>query len=472
MHNRGVTEQRLIRTVSPRTVAAGMTGISPRHRPDGVEVVSRAWQSGPLKIGVLVDLERSPTAGGHVKCWERLAKAAVDFPDALDLTVHFSGGEAGGFEVARNVHYRVHAPVFSTAALGFLSHVPAHTDLAFFHPGLARHLGNYDVIHTTDAYFAFSRTAALVSRRKGIPLVDSVHTDTPGYSRIYTARTIERILGENWASRMLLERLRIHERIERNALEQLKRHQARAAFALVSKDEDRQRALDVLPASRVGYLRRGVDRTRFCRTKRDRAWLEARFGVPQDRTLVFFAGRLSPGKNVMVLARAMRQLADAGLNVHLLCAGEGPEREAILSLLGDRTSCPGFAGPEEIGGMHASADIFALPSEAENIGQVVNEAMVSGVPVLVARQGGQSRLVHDGETGFLVSGAEPEAWARAVGTLVQDGELRAAMGRAALAVTDRELPSWRDVLIQDLLPVWRQVAIERTGRIRCSIDAS
>src|SRR5881275_3264904 len=56
-----------------------------------------------LKIGVLVDLDLTPDAGGHVKCWQRLAEAAVDCADELDLTVHFSGPEPRRAELSPNV---------------------------------------------------------------------------------------------------------------------------------------------------------------------------------------------------------------------------------------------------------------------------------------------------------------------------------------------------------------------------------
>ena len=55
----------------------------------------------PLKVGVLVDLALTPEAGGHVKCWQRLAEAAVEYPDRLDLTVHFSGSSRAGSSCRR-----------------------------------------------------------------------------------------------------------------------------------------------------------------------------------------------------------------------------------------------------------------------------------------------------------------------------------------------------------------------------------
>ena len=112
------------------------------------------------------------------------------------------------------MRYVVEPPVFSTERLPFLSHVPDHTDLAWHHRRLARSLPRYDVIHTTDAYFAYARTAMRVSQRLGIPIVNSIHTSTPDYARIYTVQTVERLFGTGAASRLLLGRLRVPERVE------------------------------------------------------------------------------------------------------------------------------------------------------------------------------------------------------------------------------------------------------------------
>src|SRR5687768_5957615 len=116
------------------------------------------WTGTPLKVGVLVDLAFTAEAGGHVKCWQRLAEAAVAYPDQLDLTVHFSGPEARRIALSPTVRYELLPPVLSTARL--VRDVPDDTDLALWHSRLALALADYDVIHTTDAFFCYARTAA------------------------------------------------------------------------------------------------------------------------------------------------------------------------------------------------------------------------------------------------------------------------------------------------------------------------
>ncbi|MDP9128012.1 MAG: glycosyltransferase, partial [Pseudomonadota bacterium] len=178
-----------------------------------------------LRVAVLVDLRRSPQAGGHVKCWERLAAAAAQSDLPLDLTVYFSGPPSTE-RLGPHTRFRSLPPVFSTSTLKFLPYVPDHTDLAPYHRRLARELAQYDVIHTTDGFFAFSRTAERVSRVQGIPLVTSFHTDTPSYTRIFTRQTIEKVCGRGWIGRKLIESWNIPERQGRIKDERLAHHVA------------------------------------------------------------------------------------------------------------------------------------------------------------------------------------------------------------------------------------------------------
>lgn len=410
-----------------------------------------------LRVGVLVDLELTPSAGGHVKCWERLSRAATTTVHELDLTVHFMGRESRVETLTDGVRYVLEPPVFSTARLPFLSHVPEHTDLAPRHPRLAAHLAHYDVIHTTDAYFAYARTATAVARARGIPMTTSVHTNTPEYARIFTGQTVERLAGKGMLGRFLLDRVGVARNVERKMLRQLREHQERCAFTFVSRPDQLEAARAQL-GDRVGLLRRGIDRRHFDPAKRDRAWLETRFGVPRDRLVVLFVGRLNRGKNVLLLVEALAMLRAQGLPVHLFCAGEGDERATIVARLGDHATCPGTVSAEDLANVYAAADLFGFPSQIEEYANVVLEALSSGLPALVSRRGGMGRVFVDGTTGTVLPGDDPAPWALAIAALHRDPARRRAMGQAARAHADRHLPSWRDVLVEDLLPRWRAAA--------------
>jgi glycosyltransferase involved in cell wall biosynthesis len=432
-------------------------------------VLVRAQESVPveaseedraLKVSVLVDLLWRENAGGHVKCWERLAEAAARSRSDVDLTVHFQGEQDGCVELAPHVRYLLHRPVFSSARLPFLSHVPDHSDLAPWQPHLADSLNSCRVIHTTDAYFAFAATAERLAMRRRLSLVHSVHTDTPSYTRVFTAQTIERLVGKGVFGHLLNDQLRLPERGERSMLRRLARHQGRCSFVLASRPLDRERALTVLPPERVRSLRRGIDHVRFNPARGDRAMLAQWLGVPCDAQLVAYAGRIDRGKNVLVLAEAVRQLIAEGAKVHLICVGEGTDRGRIGEMLGPAATCPGSLAQDDVAKVFASADIFAFPSLIEIHSNVIQEALCSGLPAVVAKIGGTRQLVRGGRTGLLVSDSDPRTWAEALRPLVGNPALAVAMGRAARVYAERHLPSWDRVLAEDLLPVWTEAAGE------------
>ena len=446
-----------------RETASIQPGTSYRVRPydAGAVVPAPFAAAAPIKVSALVDLLYTPHAGGHVKSWEHFAYAAVKHAGVLDLTVHFLGEQERVIPLAGHVRLCLHAPRFCTNRLPFLSHVPDHTDLAFYNPKLAKRLAACDLIHTTDAFFSFARTALKVSRRCAIPLVNSIHTDTPSYTRVYTAQTTERVFGHGLISRFLLERLKVHLRMERYMQRRLEEHQRASAYVLVSKAEEREDLRRRLPDVPVRMLRRGIDTGFFSPVKRDRAWLQKQYAP--GTLVILFVGRLSRGKNVLVVAEAVARLAEEGLPVQLICAGQGTDRQAILDRLGPRVRCPGVILGEELARLYASADILAMPSEIEVFCNVVQEAMASALPIVLARGGGMGRLVGADATGVIVNERSPEAWANALRPLCLEQSRRVAMGHAGRQHAESKLPSWDDVLEADLLPVWLATAKKRTS---------
>jgi D-inositol-3-phosphate glycosyltransferase len=108
--------------------------------------------------------------------------------------------------------------------------------------------------------------------------------------------------------------------------------------------------------------------------------------------------------------------------------------------------------------LYASADLFALPSRIEESANVLFEALASGLPVLVARDGGMGRAVRENETGLVLPGEDAESWAQALGQLAARPETRLAMAHAARNYAESTVPSWHEVLAQDLLPHWEDAA--------------
>ncbi|HEY8922988.1 MAG TPA: glycosyltransferase [Polyangia bacterium] len=421
----------------------------------------------PARVHVLVDLHRRPSSGGHVKVWERLAGAAVAASDLVDLTVHFAGDSAATEALADNVRFQSHRPIFSSSRLPFLAEVPDHADLAPFHPELAHQLQGAELLHTTDAYFAFARTAEHVAGRRGVPLVTSIHTDTPRYSALFTAATIDHVFGDGRLARLLKETATLPRRAEARMLRRLEQHQRRCAAVIVSRPEQIEPLTRSLTTDGVdpcvSLLRRGIDREIFRPRDPERPWLERTFDVPAGRLVVLVVGRLDRSKSVLTVAEAVRLLAAEGLRLHLLCVGDGPDREAVFERLGPLASCPGSLAQSDLARAYASADIVAHPSAIEETSNVTLEALACGRPVLVAAASGSGRHLVHGETGIVVEDGEPATWARALRALAVDDALRAQLGGRAADWAAHLFPSWHQVLLEDLVPVWRRAIGARSA---------
>src|SRR4051812_46381498 len=428
----------------------------------------------PLRVGVLVDLEYAPSAGGHVKYWQRLAEAAVDLPEALDLTVHFQGAEKRELKLLPSVRYALLPPVFSTAWLMNHRQFPDHTDIAPWPAELARALPRYDVIHTTDAFFCYSRTAAWFARRHGIPLVSSIHTNTPEYARITVDQLLQRRLGTGFAYRVVSDYLGMPGGIASFLERRLQKHLA-AASAVVGSPAGKGGvgAANIVKSGLGGacghhkpghhriVIRRGVDRSLFSPARRDRAWLEQRFGLPSGELIAVYAGKLNAGKNAPFLAPIIQRARARGAAVHLFGVGEGEEGAPLASALGTAGTFADLLAQPELARVYASADLFLFPSEIDEFGCTAQEALASGLPVLAARGSGFASTRADCLAVRVLPGDDPEPWAAAIAELAGNPHRRGVLGRAARIYVERFVPSWSEILEQELLPVWRAAAQAR-----------
>lgn len=148
--------------------------------------------------------------------------------------------------------------------------------------------------------------------------------------------------------------------------------------------------------------------------------------------VVVYAGRVAREKSVDLLARAFRDVVDAGVPARLVVAGDGPYRaEMERYLRGYPATFLGFVSQDELARVYASSDVFVFPSSTDTCGLVVLEAQAAGLPVIVCDRGGPREYMRPGATGLLVPGDDRAALAAAMRALLADGERRAAMGRAA-----------------------------------------
>jgi glycosyltransferase involved in cell wall biosynthesis len=351
-------------------------------------------------------------------------------------------------------------PLFGTERLACLQSIPTHTDLAPFHPVLFQHLQGFHLLHTTDTFYAFARTALWRARWHGIPLTTSVQTDTIGWARIYTPAILQRLLPSYTLTRWMLEQYHYLDRQERVMERRFCKYLHHCRTVFVSHTRDRERVQRLAPDTPQALLRRGLDRDSFHPCQRDRTAVEARFGIPPGRILLLFVGRLDPVKGALIAAEIVQRLAARGHNTHLLVVGDGTQRQQVAALLGERGTLTGNLPHEELATIYASADLLLFPSEAEVWPNVVMEARACGLPVLACAQGAGHVMQGHGVDGFLLPDRHLATWCAAVQALLaQPSQLR-EMGHQARHAAETHVPSWAQVLEEDLLPVWQRVAAD------------
>lgn len=429
---------------------------------------ARQASDARLSVGVLVDLALTPTSGGHVRFWHNIAHAAARHGCELDLTFHFQSPPPDdarrkgppGAETRLSEHVRIITlpPVFSTSRMKYLAQSPDHTDLAPYHRRLARYLERYDVIHTTDAYFAYAKTACRVHAPKRQSLVTSIHTDTPAYTRVYSERAFRNLFGEGRVARRVIEDWKWPERAEQRMKKSLASHLESCEHIWFAPVDDPASYVELTKTREFEVLERGLDWTIFSPDRRDRARLEAEFDLDPDDFVLSFAGRIDIGKEIMVAAHAVRVLLDRGRKVKLILAGLGSDSEAIQQLLGPAVRLPGFVEQRTLGRILASSDAFVFPSRIETAANAVIEARAVGLPVLAAPRIGHMLIREDGVDGLIVPTQAPDAWANAIERLMSDRDYARKMGDMAGAVAADTQPSWHEVLTRDLVPGWLRSA--------------
>lgn len=159
-----------------------------------------------------------------------------------------------------------------------------------------------------------------------------------------------------------------------------------------------------------------------------------REGGVDARPLLFSTLRLLPRKNILA---TLRVLATSGSQWGWTIAGDGPQRQEIertIAELGlrDRVRLLGHVDYYQLPRHYGKADVYIQPSLSEPWGLAVNEAMASGLPVLVSnRCGCREDLVQEGTNGYLFDPADPASIGHALDRLLHERQRWADMGRAS-----------------------------------------
>lgn len=276
--------------------------------------------------------------------------------------------------------------------------------MALPNPIVARHIEDFqpDLIHLFSPA-AMSVNGMAVGRHLNLAVIANYQTDLPGYTEHYGFPMLSGPVNR-WL-----------------------RYIHNGCHLTLAPTQTIIRQLREVGYRRVRHWGRGVNTERF-NPKHARSAMRRRLlnGRDPDALLCIFVGRLANEKRIDLLLEAARKPG-----VALTIVGDGALREELERVFADTdTYFTGYLIGDELAQAYASADVFAFPSASETFGQVILEAMASGLPSVVARSGGAPDVIVEGSSGLAVEPSQ-SAFARAITSLRDRPDLRFQLSHGA-----------------------------------------
>jgi glycosyltransferase involved in cell wall biosynthesis len=172
-----------------------------------------------------------------------------------------------------------------------------------------------------------------------------------------------------------------------------------------------------------------VDTQLFSPERRDEG-LRRDWGLmPHDIALIY-VGRLAPEKNLKLAVDTWQEVLHHSPSARLILVGDGPMRGTLQKDYPDIIFC-GMHRGESLARHYASGDLFLFPSLSETFGNVVIEAMASGLPVIGYREAAVKEYIRHGENGLAIDRKDRDAYIQATIELSRNHERLVAMGQQA-----------------------------------------
>ncbi len=290
--------------------------------------------------------------------------------------------------------------------------------------GLEQELEDFepDVVHVTTPTFLgyFGQSWAL---RHRLPVVASYHTHFVQYFPYYHASAL---MPLGWG---------------------LLRHFHNRCARTYAPSASAVQELTGRGFERLALWPRGIDTQAFNPRHRDPG-LRQRLSAKGEK-LILFVGRLVSEKGLKDLVAVVRRLQAKGQKVRPVFAGDGPMARALRRRL-PQAQLLGFVTGLPLSQLYASCDLFLFPSRTETFGNVILEAMASGLPVVAYNAGGVGDILSQSQAGLACEPGDREGLAQACLSLLKSpGRSRLMAGRGLREAAKRSWGAINGALIQD-----------------------
>ncbi|HAE41815.1 MAG TPA: glycosyltransferase family 1 protein, partial [Clostridiales bacterium] len=197
---------------------------------------------------------------------------------------------------------------------------------------------------------------------------------------------------------------------------------------------------------------RGIDFEKF-KPLEDKREIKRKYRM-ENKIVLLYVGRVSQEKNMDILIESYRRLKkEYNEKIKLIITGGGPRLEELTKKNPD-ILFTGYLKGKDLTDIYSSADIFSFPSSTETLGNVVLEAMASGLPVVGPAAGGLKDNIIDGYNGILSVPNEVESFYQGIRSLIEDESKRIEMSKNARAFAESK--SW-DKVFEGLIESYKTV---------------
>lgn len=281
--------------------------------------------------------------------------------------------------------------------------IPGYTQLQFGLPTYRRLLTYWQTNRPDSVYLAtegpLGWSALRVARRLGIPVISGFHTNFQQYSEHYRLSLFNRPVTAylRWFHNQTLITL--------------------------SASHTQQHELSRMGITNSMLLGRGVDCELFHPAHRD-PQLRQRWGAGEGDIVLLHVGRLAAEKNLQLLRHCWQyaqQHSPKGARVHMVVVGDGPQKKILQQELPNAIFTGTLTGTT-LAAAYASADVFLFPSLTDTFGNVVIEAMASGLAVAAFDTAAAHQHIRDRHSGCLAALADEQQFLQNLGWLLKDKE--------------------------------------------------